>query len=76
MFKVGDKVVCVLDGDRTYLTNFKIYGIHLIEDGMIHVKDDINNISAYFPYRFIKYNYRKEKILKLKERICLKSVIE
>jgi len=74
--ETDDKVYCV-DSDHVLgLTKYTLYTINKIDANMIYVIDDQKEISGYFSYRFKKYDYRKEKLLKIKERICLKSVIQ
>jgi hypothetical protein len=73
MFKVGDKVICINEPEiNKYLKYGEIYTVKSYEVttiiGYILELEEIENCS--FPgYRFTTYNFRKEKILKLKERI-------
>lgn len=75
MFKVGDEIVCI---DNINLEDFITVGniyivVYVISNKFLEI--EYNN-ARLLATRFIKYDYRSEKLLKLKERICLKSVIK
>jgi hypothetical protein len=81
MFEVGDRVVCsdctkplcqYGNGVKLYLMENKIYTIKDYQSN--HIMDyiilEINGENIYLnPDRFKLYNFRKEKILKLKQNI-------
>ena len=79
MFEVGDKIICIdiRNLNITDLTIDKIYIVYFAYKDYINIRDNSNMIITYESGRFISLiEYRKRTILKLKERICLKSVIK
>lgn len=85
MFEEGDVVVCVENKSMdTQLTIGKNYVILKVINGgsfnkqydMIQIMTDIHIKNTIFASRFIsQVEYRKEKIFKIKERICLMKMI-
>lgn len=79
MWKSGDIVTCIdtcIDTDFMYNTyrlkngeQYIIKDISCDSDGLIAYINIKESPYRYSAERFIKYNYRKEKILKIKERI-------
>ena len=78
MFKVGDVVVCIDNGDNVGITLYKKYTIaevHIILDNScwVSVISNFNRLDSYFAYRFINLSeYRKNKI----KKICSKLETE
>ena len=80
MFKPGEKIVCIKNiKHKTNLTIGKTYiavgaqsDIHIWVRGNNHNMMDIC-LCTYF---VTELESRRKKLLKIKERICLKSVIE
>jgi len=78
MFKVGDKVVCINDGDLyKELKINKIYIIKRIDKSEVSFISDTflleNMSSSYYSYRFkLLFDFRKQKI----KKICSKLVIK
>lgn len=80
MFNIGDKVICINDDLNNIQGIFeikksRIYTIkHIMEIGSNNILlyfEEIN--KSYLSTRFISLlDYRKQKINKIKERICLK----
>jgi len=73
MFEVGDKIVCINEPEiNTYLKYGNVYTIKCfvktVSKTYILVLEEITNIS-FSGYRFEKYNFRREKILKLKKDV-------
>jgi len=67
-FKVGDSVICTISevAGNLNLIKFKTYKVLGTWDNDILI--DINGIHTFVTkYRFEKYDFRKEKILKLKQ---------
>jgi len=77
--EIGDKIVCIdvtnIFNEILNITFNKTYTIDNIKNGMFYINDDVDEISAHYTIRFISLEKnRRNKILKLKERICLELV--
>jgi len=75
MFEIGDKVVCIKDDASSYL-ELKKHNTYTIKKIGVSVYPYIliEEIPGWYHLeRFISLvEYRKNKILKIKQRICLK----
>ena len=78
MYKPGDKVVCVKEPETTkylsygdvYTVKYVTYNTHMTTPLLVF--DEIPN-TTFSSNRFISnIEFRKEKIIKLKEKICSK----
>jgi len=82
MFAIGDKVVCINDtitfGNISEIEINKIYEVQGVNDGKTFDYISIIGVSHIYPSKnFLSIpNYRRLKIEKLKERLCLQSVIK
>jgi hypothetical protein len=71
MFEVGDKVICI---EQSKVKNFevefnKIFTVIKCDKHIILIDNNTN--MGYFSRRFILFEkYRRDKILKIKEKIC------
>jgi hypothetical protein len=73
----GDKVYCIDNSNKSILKLNKIYTIYKVyHDEVIYIKLE-NTSNRYHASRFITFDeHRRNKVLKLKETICLKRVIK
>ena len=63
-FNAGDKVICVDDNADHSLTQNKIYTVINLWDNNIKIKNDFNEITWYYPYRFkLAHKVEKEDLL-------------
>ena len=86
MFEIGDKIVCitlgkiycgdgVYDGHSLDLELYKTYTFRCYGGSSRGIRIEEHPHRIYDKMRFNSLiNVREEKILKLKERLCLKSV--
>jgi tRNA(Ile2) C34 agmatinyltransferase TiaS len=72
MLKEGDKLICI-SNNRCF--TFKKYATFNSLKVKTHIVLEEHPTVSININKFIPYNYRKEKLLKLKENICLKKVI-
>jgi len=65
----GDKIYCIDNSDNTKLYLDKIYTVYSVSFDKTHIKLE-NKPLRYYASRFITFDeHRRNKILKLKERI-------